>query len=382
MNALLLALSTFAPAFAPQQTQPAQRVELSAAVADATPEQRVVLEPEALENLLAKARALRERSSATCGARELDAAAHAELAGDSAAHRGELFRLHGTLTDLQVLAGGELASTAARGRLALECGREAHFVAAELPLGMDAGDWVSCDGFFLKRYSRAVGDEWVDAPLFVARALVRSTPPLAPVHELAENVLAAERDDTLADGDRELASDGLWHVLSYATSGHAIDWTSAPVLGAELFARWRTSGASERGLAVRIDSALLVRCDPVDAGENPLRWPSVLAGWLAPWSADDGVALVQFVAAPDAVSCAAGERVDARGYFLRQVAFERRPGVIELAPLVVVSSVSPAAQARSGGWTALGVALVGLGVTVLVGLWILRRETSMEARAR
>ncbi|MCC6405659.1 MAG: hypothetical protein IT453_00735, partial [Planctomycetes bacterium] len=70
---------------------------LSAQVADATAEERVVLEPAALESLLGQALALDDDAFAALGVRELDRAAQAGLVGTPAEHRGELFRLRGTL---------------------------------------------------------------------------------------------------------------------------------------------------------------------------------------------------------------------------------------------------------------------------------------------
>ncbi|MCC6409155.1 MAG: hypothetical protein IT453_18495 [Planctomycetes bacterium] len=366
---------------APTRIDPAA---LSAQVADATAEERVVLEPAALESLLGQALALDDDAFAALGGRELDRAAQAGLVGTPAEHRGELFRLRGTLIEMQSLADSERRTSYTRGRLVLESGLDAYFVAAELPLGIAAGDTVRCDAFFLKLYSRALDDKWLDAPLFVARKLSRSTARIEPVRELPSDVLASERDDTLADGGRELASDGLWHLLSYAANADpaAIDWERAPQLDAAQLARWRDDAGAERGRPVRIDSALLVHCDPVDPGENPLRWSSLHAGWLAPWSADDGVSLVQFVKAPADDPRAQRTSVSARGFFLRNVAYERENGEVALAPLVVLQTLEPAVTVTTSSWTWVLAIASGLFAALVAAFVILRRDARSSSSLR
>ncbi len=127
---------------------------------------------------------------------------------------------------------------------------------------------------------------------------------------------------------------------------------------------------------------MLVHCDPVDPGENPLRWSSLHAGWLAPWSADDGVSLVQFVKAPADDPRAQRTSVSARGFFLRNVAYERENGEVALAPLVVLQTLEPAVTVTTSSWTWVLAIASGLFAALVAAFVILRRDARSSSSLR
>ncbi|MCE9594035.1 MAG: hypothetical protein K8S98_07575 [Planctomycetes bacterium] len=353
--------------------QAPDRAKLATEVRDATVDERVVIEAPALGDLLACALRLDDDARIA----DLDAAARESLLTASVEHRGDVFRVRGTLVDMQTLSVAERSSSYTRGRMKLETGGDAYFVAAELPLGLAAGDFVRFDGFFMKVHSRATDDAWLDAPLFVAPRLARSVARLEPQSEIDVAALAQESDETLDDEVRETNSDAEWRLLAYATNpaARAIDWSAARELDAASLASLLADGAAARGEAFRIDAARIARCENVAPGENPLRFPLLASGWLGSWSVDGRDTLAKFVAATESRAFVLGDAVAARGFFLRNVVYERRDGEKALAPLFVLQALEPRAPVKSAAlpWL-VGGALAA--ATMLVAIFVSLRRAA------
>jgi hypothetical protein len=312
-----------------------EHARLAAEVRDSTADERVVLEAEALGELLAGAPGLDEDAADTP---DFDEAARQRFVAAPGDHRGEIQRVRGALVDMQTLSAPDRSTSYTRGRLRVDSGGDAYFVAAELPLGIAAGDFVRFDGRFMKVHSRAADDGWIDAPLFVAPRLVRSCARLEPQVEIDGTALAQELDDTLDGEARDAPSDAEWKLLSYALNpaSSAVDWNAARVLDAVSLAALLADGSASRGEPFRIDAARIARFEPQAPGENPLRLRRLDAGWLGTWRVDGNDTLVKFVGGARNAAFGFGDAVVARGFFLRNVAYERQDGERALAPFFVL----------------------------------------------
>jgi hypothetical protein len=86
------------------------RERLGQVTKDATVEDRVVLEGQALEAAFEESSPLRDAVFAPLGGRQLDAAALAELVADPQSRRGALYRAWGRVRDVQQLAASSLGN--------------------------------------------------------------------------------------------------------------------------------------------------------------------------------------------------------------------------------------------------------------------------------
>ncbi len=157
----LTAATTFARAQEPAST-------LSALVRDATAEDRLVLESAGLDFAFAEL----AKGGATFA--PLDRELALALSADPAKARGKFVRVRGRIDELESFAPADGKPALERGRLRLDDGDFAYFVAAESPKnGAKVDDRVELKAMFVKLYSREASNGWLEAPLFVAQQLER-----------------------------------------------------------------------------------------------------------------------------------------------------------------------------------------------------------------
>ena len=356
--------------------------KLDALAGDATPEARVLIAPAALDATFQVARLLTPQHYAPMGGRELDRAAAAELLSDPAPRRGQLFRVRGWIEAFQPFdsVGGSTAHY--RGRLRAEDGTQAYFaVLAVKDLRGAVGEFAVIDGLFLENHRQQGPDGWIDAPLLVGPSLTLSFPELDPVTELDRDAFLGVTDDSATSITGQPFHE-YWKLVSYAQHLGEFDWSKAPVLDETSYADLREHGDQWRARAVRIPASELMDIWNQAQKENPLRLATMTEGWLGNWSwIRHGTGLVRFVAPFTNQDLHRKDIAEARGFFLKQSAYEMRDGNIGVVPLFVLASIEGYTPREDNTWTIV-LAVVGGSLAVfgvLVGLALLRDRRKARA---
>lgn len=358
-------------------------------VSDSRETDRVLRESGGLEELGRYVRGFGDPQFAALAVRELDAQALAELRAEPEAQRAKPYRARGTL--LEVEYGQELEGRAQiDGVLELEHGGNVFFSvqqASDIPV---AGDFVRIDGLFFKLFRDELeSGEWSEGPLLVGNRLVPSSPQLEPYDDADFAALLAEvEDDSTSSmtGLGETAGRARWELLRYSGRPEvaAIDWEQAPELDAALLSRLVREGAQFRGQPLRIPVSRVQDARLRSAGENPLRLPRTTVGWIGNSNWTGGPGVIQFVMLPQETSFAPGAYVTARGFFLKNLAYEDRSGVLRTAPYFVLHTlegfvIPEDTLIRNIAWM---VAALTLGLALLFFVLLLRdRKKSQQFQA-
>lgn len=362
---------------------------------DATLEERSILETEALEIALDDARRYAPVHFEAMQGTELEAGLASELAAASDAGRGRVLRLRGTIEQIVEYPRSPSLDAHHRGRIRLEDGTAAFFVASELAeaIALGAGDYVRVDGFFLKNHAESAPAGWIEGPLVVGPRLTRSQPALPPVSSITPDDFAAVEDDTqeyraVNDGVREY-----WSLVSYVDQldPASIDWTGAPLLDRETLKQLLQEPAKFRGIPMRLPPCRVQGIWAQPQSENPARIETLTEGWIgtAAWEDPGSLALrpVRFVSprpnpglvGPRSVTRPGSEMVG-KGYFLRMIRYEAAEAGMQVAPLFVLAEMEPWVPADD---VALTTILWGVGVSSLVLVFVfwflLRRDSKQSA---
>jgi len=357
-------------------------------VRDARPEDRVLEDTEPLRDVLDYARLQTRRHYDALGIRELTPEVYAELESDPGAHRVEPFRMRGEVVDLEPRSSPNRPDEA-HGTLRLEDGRYAHFVVVELPAGTGVGDFVRVDGCFVKLFSREGEGGWMEGPLLASQKAEASVPRLGSVEGL-EELLARVEDDRF-DEDHihtpPLPEDAKWGLMSYAASPASaeLDWESAPELDTEVLARIYDDGNAYRGKPFRLSISRNQGSWTEAVGENPLRLEKLTTGWIGNMVWKGKVPVIQYIAPFDKPELqdftGSAKLVDGRGFFLKNVFYERKDGAPGRVPLFVMQAIdvfTPVADGRTlmFMWGLLG------GTLLLAGcFWLLLVRDKRSSRA-
>ncbi len=347
---------------------------VDALVSDADARGRVVLERPALQALLADARRMTPASFEALGIAPLDAAARERLLAEPEAARGRAFRARGEVLRLETRRDPASGEEENLGLLALEDGGRAWFLTPRIAEG---GGFLRVDGLFLKVYraeESISGGAWVDAPLLVAPRAERSYPELGPVHAIDAGLLAQVEDDVLFPGGDQpprvsgLPFDALWNLMAYARdlAPGAVDWERAPELDRAALVALLEDGAPHRGEPYRVPLSRLQGVRVKQAGENPARLSAFTEGWIgnAGWQY-----VVHFKCPDEHRELALADYVVARGFFLKDFAYEAADGGLRVAPVLVLADLEEVVPRedpllRKMVWVASGVALALIAVFV------------------
>ncbi len=335
---------------------------------------RVTIDQQALEHVWLRAAALMDVHVEE-GEQDLPSAEALETS--RADRRGEVFRVRGTLSGLHTERRGDLEGT--WGTLHTDVAGPVRFAAARpAPEGLEVGDTVRLDGYFLKWFTweEPVG-QWNSGPLLVGNRLVASMPAAEAVLDLDPAVIDAIVDDTAQNAAPEQGQ-LYFHFLAHARDLAAEDREAlrkAPEFTETVFDSLVEDPAAFRGRPFRIYGQLAdMFGEPL--GENPLRTQRQTTGWLmnGNWGVAKFVSPLRF----------AGHRrhddVIVTGWFYRRHAYEGADNAVHLAPVFVAATVETMPEPDTSAYDNLFGLIVG-GIVVLTGglAWLIRRDRR-EAR--
>ena len=357
-------------------------------VSDATIEERVILDLEALEWAFDTTRRLREPHYVALGAAALDADTVDALLADPPAYRGRAFRARGWLEDARFYEAAGSRPAHFRAALRLEGGGRVWVAVRDFPDEALSGEsFVRVDGLFIELFRDQVDTGWAQHPLIVGREAVASYPALADIHQLPTAALEQVRDDTATEVTG-LLFEPFWELLAYAGNLERgeIDWSTAPLLTMDVINAIHADGEPWRGKPVRFPSSEVLDCWTYDPGENPARLEKMTEGWLGNWLWK-GPAVVARFRSPARFGDEINRRdvATARGFFLKNLAYEARDGSMSIAPFFVLHSaeiVPPAEKNDLLRAVTMTVAAGLLGLGGLVAFLLVRdRRRSRELQA-
>ncbi len=359
---------------------------IDALVEDGAPVDRVMIEGEALDLLLADARTLTTRHFEAMGTEELDAAKVAEILADPSAHRARPYMGRGLVDSMRVRRRGPLSEEEYTGRIVLEDDSIAYFLVLDAPAN---GGFVRVDGLFLKVYSdedEFSPGEWVEGPLLVGPRVIRSYRALGEVTEPHWGLYSTVEDADLVPGKgveprivRDTPFDALWHMMAYARDvpADAIDWEAAPVLNRDNLAsvvrepeRWRAQ-PFQIPLS-RIQDARVIR-----AGENPARIESYTRGWIGNTTWTN---VVQFKSPIPDHELRLGDYALGRGFFLHELAYESAGRGLRVAPLFILQSLTRYEPQVDPLFRQLGYAVGAIAVLLVVLFAVLLARDKRKAQ--
>jgi hypothetical protein len=370
------------------------RARLETLVADRAPADRVVLESEAADLVLAAARRYTARHYAELKAPELDAARIASLLADPTSARGQPFVARGRIVELGPRVGA-VHEDQFQGRLELEDGATVHFLVLGVPAhAAEVGGFVRVDGLFLKLF--ASEDElqagtWHAGPLLVGASAERSFPGFGRVTELDASIFDDVEDADLgANPPRivgETPAEPLWHLMAYARDvpEGAIDWAKAPTLDQRLLDQMLEHPAEFRAQPVIVPISRLQDGRVRLAGENPARMERTMQGWIGNNTWKNAIQFHSPVLRPELVIT---DLVQGRGFFLHDFSYESKERGLRVAPVFVLQTLERFVPAESPGLRQIPWFVAGLGA-FLTALFVVlarrdKRQTAdfEEARAR
>jgi hypothetical protein len=357
-------------------------------VSDGEPADRVVLESEAADLVLATARRYTPRHYVELGAPELARASIANLAADPAGARGKPFTAHGRIVGLRPRTGAAHEDQFLLD-LELEDGASVHALVLSLPEeAASVGGFVRVDGLFLKLFSRE--DEldpqhWNEGPLLVGAAALRSYPSLGTVTALDSAIFESIEDANLAPDPGqaprllgETPPEPFWELMAFARDlpPGAVDWAQAPELDQRLLDQILEDPASYRVLPVRIPISRLQDGRVKLAGENPARMQRYTLGWIGnvTWRS-----VIQFrtpVLRPD---LAIGDLVYGHGFFLHNFSYESSERGLRVAPVFVLHSFARHVPEESKVLTRIPWVMAGLGLFLGVLFFVLARRDKQKS---
>jgi hypothetical protein len=351
---------------------------VEALVNDRDKAMRLLIEDDALDLVAGWARQLRPRSFEALGApivetREaLDA-----IAADPGAHRAEALRFRAGMEELRphYWDGGERQGWLLRTRLA--DGGLAYYFALELGQdGTTLSQFMRFDGLFLKNFAVDEEQGWIEAPLFVGPRPVESFRALPDEIDIAQE-LAGVRDDDIAEQTGLEGGDGManWALMAQAEriDEATVDWDAAVTLDKVTLGKILQEGEAYRGAAVVIPISKLLDFRVKKAGENPARLESYTEGWIGNTTWKDVIQFKMPGEPPPDVR--EGGFATARGYFLKNLAYEPRDGGLHVSPYFVLTSIEAFVPREDKTLTIL-LAAFGAGI-VLMGvlfLFLLARD--------
>lgn len=372
------------PEPAVQVALPAILPGLFEAVADGTPEQRVLLERSELEGLKASARQLVPAHFELEQARFLSPETGASLAADPSGQRGSLISARGRLTRIgeRSLSNGQSEWF---GSAETEEGLPFHFVTLEAGAAADLGpgEWVRIDGLFFKRFSSEdpTSGAFLEGPLLLGREVQRSFEGLGPVLELDPALLRGLSDDTLDDrpGLPELIR---WLALAWMRDlpEGAIDWANAPLLDPAAMADLMADGDAHRGQAYRMPVSFLQALTAKRVGENPARLSHVSEGWIGNMTWPKANPVLTFIAPGQLPPMARQTKVVAELVFLKHLAYDTVENTRAIAPLFALHRLEPQAPPELVGMRYLTIGFIALLALMTAGLVVLVRRDQRRTR--
>jgi hypothetical protein len=362
---------------------------IDALVADERPEQRVLLESEGLDEILAPARTLTSRHFEAMGTEELDAQRSAELIAEPSAQRGRPFTARGWIETLRVRMRGAAGSLEHIARLTLEDESAVHVLTLSVPEDIEIDEYVRVDGLFLKVFSDEDLEEsgtWIEGPLLVGPRMIHSYPSSGKVLELDPKYLVTVEDDVLMTEEGTagrwagLPFDALWHLMAYVRDlpEGAVDWSSVPELDRETLREIASDGQPHRLLPYRIPISRLQGIRVRRAGENPPRIEEYTTGWIGNTTWKD---VIHFQSPFPYEEFRTPDYVYGNGFFLKNFAYESARVGVRTAPAFVVHSLEKLEPKADPLLRIFGYVVAGLTLVFLIAFSMLLTRDKRKNQA-
>jgi len=359
---------------------------LAGKVLDAREGDRVLLQRETLDPLLEYTDSFHAGHFIALGIRPLDAEAQASLSAAPEEHRAAAYLARGWLDDLDQRIGPE-GKREHHGRLRLEDESFCHFVVGDLPEGLIIDDFVRLDGLFLKLFRSEGEDGWVEGPLLVGPELVDSWPRPKEIEQVEIfTKLAQITDDTIDGGLTGLGGetfDAQWLLMDSLLRGadEGLDWEKAATLEDGTLVDLMTNGHEWRGAPFTIPIARNMDLWTSAAGENPARVDKITMGWIGSWTwTNNKSAVLHYVMPYDAEHLRGAKLISARGYFIKNFAYETRDGNLRVAPFFVLSHLEEFIPPVDNTIKYIGIGVCSLAGAIIILIFFgLRRDKRRAA---
>jgi len=350
---------------------------IEALVKDAKQVDRVVLEGEAVDYVLDRARMLTERHFEALDIEELGAEKIAAIEADPAAYRGQAFLARGWVHSVRSRYRGEAHQQEHIGRLILEDDSVAYFLTLDFgELHQDS--FARIDGLFLKMFSDedtsqgSAQGSWLEGPLLVGPSAIRSYRDQGLVTALEPGYLMDVEDADLVpeDGAERVYADespfeALWHLMAFARDvpREALDWESAPLLDNSTLMSIVENPARWRGSPVRIPISRVQDARVLSAAENPARIEHFTQGWIGNTTWKN----VVFFKYPEAnYDLKLRDHVTGRGFFLHNFSYPSAGKGLRVAPVFVLQELERFDPKPDPIFLNLGYGIAGVAVLLIL----------------
>ena len=354
-------------------------------VADATEEERVLLERSQLEVVKAVARQLTPGHFEQLDVPALNAELDLALAADPTARRGELVTARGRIEVLRERdsAPGRLPDWF--GRLRTGDGTPAWFVGLRgAGAELSVGDWVRVDGMFFKRFAEedASTGEWVTAPLIVSPRLVPSFEDFGAVDTLDVALVRGLRDDTLDEryGMPEIVK---WRVLAAMRDmpEDELDWASAPELDGPTMVDLVASGEGYRGQPFLLPVSKMQGMKVVRTGENPAGLTHVTEAWIANQNWTKHEPLLHVLAPGKRPDIEIAGLVRGRIVYLRNMAYSTAQNTLRVVPVFAAYELEEFTPVNSPLIRYIVIGFIGLAALMGVVIFVLLQRDKRRSKA-
>lgn len=353
-------------------------------IADGTEEERVLIEHDELEVLLAYVRSLSPAHYETAGTRDLDGNVAAELAADTASARGAFVSVRGELVELRE----RVSPSGSAHRAALLRTADDQLVHLRTPRLADrtlqTGDWARLDGLYFKQLAdQDPAGEWVTAPLVVGSALQRSYEDFGPVPEIERELIAGISDDYL-DSKGSFSDMLRWRVLAWMRDmpEGQVDWEQTAELNGELLDKILADGDAYRGQTFVLPTSRVQAINRKTVGENPARLDHVYESWIGntTWLSTRAATIFVLSSAGTA-ELKRGDLTEGKLVFLRNMAYDTPNNVRRIAPVFAAHELTAFVEEQDLTLFAFGVAFIGLMVVLALVIAILWRRDQAKSKA-
>jgi hypothetical protein len=351
---------------------------------DGTREQRLVLEPEPLRHLLAKAIDVGPTVAQALG-RPDRMTPVAEVRAAPATFRKRWLWYEGTLETLSgPQEGHPLSGYAIHEATVRLADGEAVLAAFSLPPEPDLaiGAWVRVEGFLLKLRDLTYPTAIDRAPLLVGRSLQRDFADWPPVTQLDPTLLGKVDDSSFWPGDlawrtlEEDQTEATWHLAAFARdtadTRTLADWRRIGTLNTHEVHEKLIAGQIARGTPLRVIGTLIKK-SVIAAPPNPAGIEAWTVGWVQVREYGGGVLVP--VWAPKRVEWETRAQLEVRGFYYRWQAYETLQNERRRAPLFVAADLdlydleTGRTMQTIGTWL-----LAAFSAFVALAFWTQRRE--------
>jgi hypothetical protein len=349
---------------------------------DDTREHRILLEPEPLRHLLAKAIDVGPTVAAALGRPDAPTPI-AQLRAKPAEFRKRWLWYEGRIEQLSGPQDGHPLRGYALYEATLRLADGAAVLAAfSLPPddSLRVGGWARVEGYFLKLRDLTYPTAIDQAPMLVGRNLQFDYPDWPPVTQLDPAILAKVDDSSFWPGDLawrtvdEDQGEALWHLAAFvrdtATTRSLADWRRVGTLNYADAYRNLVDGKVARGTPMRIFGKLIKK-SVIAAPPNPAGIEAWTVGWVQ--VRDFAGALVP-IWAPKRVELETGAQLEVRGFYYRWLAYETIQNERKRMPLFVAADFDLYDLDTGRTMASIGSWLLGaFAVFIVVVLWSQRR---------